>query len=116
MAIEFHYASAIRAAQQAHHDAPEAERPALRVALQEVRAKQSAHLTEGAHPCPVCKEPPHGMINVRPSPLKGETLEVYTVGCLGCRDIRAEDLSRLGAISKWNEKVEATLAVFADAE
>ena len=67
---------------------------------------QAATITDGAKPCPKCGALPHGMVH--PMPVKGETRNVYEIGCLPCADVRSIDLLPELAVERWNdEKFEA---------
>lgn len=60
------------------------------VKSQAVKTKQaelSAAITEGAQPCPLCKQVPHGI----EQPAAGGKSVEYEIGCLGCKPIKHTD-------------------------
>lgn len=58
-------------------------------------------LSEGAKPCPKCGAQPHGMRKPL-GKVKGISVTMYVVGCLGCKDTRSYGQSVKEAVEKWN--------------
>lgn len=58
-------------------------------------------IAQGANPCPHCGVVPHGM---RATP-KSPDYFFFQVGCLNCRDCRAEGRTPAKAVEKWNAGV-----------
>ena len=81
---------------QAHHEGV----PGLDEEIKALRAELVAAITEGAEPCPDCGNLPHGMI--QNAVLNKQVIALYEVGCLTCRDHRAQGLTREVAVTHWN--------------
>jgi len=72
----------LEAARSAYHKAPTREaRELINVAMKEL----SSTIADGAEPCPLCGQKPHGM--EQPT-AKGVEFEI---GCLGCKPIKHTD-------------------------
>jgi hypothetical protein len=61
---------------------------------------KSARLSEGAKKCKDCGNAPHGM--EQQGALGGRVITYYEVGCLVCRDHRAQGQTREEAVKNWN--------------
>lgn len=68
-------------------------------AVKDARAELVAAITKGANPCPDCGSPPHGILHPKS----------VEVGCLNCRDHRAQGPTRASAVAAWNEGPEGWL-------
>lgn len=78
-------ADAVAAYHKIVHSSPAADVKKASDVVKGLRAELSAIITEGAKPCPMCKEQPFGM--EQPN---GRSTE-FEIGCLGCKPIEHED-------------------------
>jgi hypothetical protein len=67
------------------------------------RKAEQSKLIAGAQPCADCGNLPHGIVQPRGVPGFG-VIDTYEIGCLTDRDHRAVDLTREGAVKKWNAR------------
>lgn len=67
--------------------------------MNDIRAQMVQTITEGAVPCPTCKNEPHGMMKRQST---DEHPALFEIGCLKCRNTRARGWSREEAVAKWN--------------
>jgi len=73
--------------------------------LKSLRAEISDLISEGAEPCPACKNKPHGMLK---TPATDKAPAKYEVGCLNCPGgRRAQGWSRSEAVAAWNKLPKA---------
>lgn len=85
--------SARRAYLEIVHTGTAAEVKAASDAVKSSQAELASSLAEGAGPCPGCGAAPHGLF--QPTGVE--------IGCLACRDHRAQGPSRASAVAAWNE-------------
>lgn len=60
----------------------------------------SGIISEGAEPCEHCGQAPHGM--VQEVAVKNIPRPYFEVGCLGCKDHRAQGFTPEQAVADWN--------------
>lgn len=85
--------SARRAYLEIVHTGNAAEVKAASDAVKSAQAELASALADGAAPCPGCGSAPHGLF--QPTGVE--------IGCLACRDHRAQGPSRASAVFAWNE-------------
>lgn len=98
----------IAAAQAEHHEGADTlPAPAIRAIAERIkaaRAELSASITDGANPCPECKNPPHGMVKTPARLERGAMLPpLYEIGCLACPSSAARAYGREAAVKAWND-------------
>jgi hypothetical protein len=79
---------------------PETEARPLLVKVKDLQAELSSVLSVGAEDCEVCGNAPLGMRQY--GSLNGRAVMFYEVGCLVCKDRRAQGFTREEAVKNWN--------------
>lgn len=57
-------------------------------------------ICDGANPCPDCGSKPHGISHK--TAVRKHIMPIYEVGCLQCRDHRAQGFTPALAVESWN--------------
>jgi hypothetical protein len=103
-------------ARSIHDTATHAESQDASRAVEQAQRDLSAHITDGAKPCPVCDRQPIGMEQPVGARARGERegRVEYEIGCISCSglSVRGGLLPR-HAVEAWNEKVDASIEFLA---
>lgn len=82
-------------------DQPQAAIEALNRQIIDLQNEITAQIVEGAKPCGVCGNPPHGLR--QNAAVKNNPIFMFEIGCLHCNDTRVQDVTNAGAVTKWNQ-------------
>jgi hypothetical protein len=83
----------------AHHEGAQGMSDIIKA----LRSELSTALTHGANPCSECGNMPHGI--KQNAAVKNMPISIYEIGCLVCRDRRAQAVTREGAVENWNNEI-----------
>lgn len=70
--------------------------------ITELRKELSGVLSEGANPCPDCGNPPIGLRHVHVVAATNRRVFTFEVGCVSCKDHRAQGSSIAESVAEWN--------------
>jgi hypothetical protein len=103
MRTDKHIAEELQAAQQAYHSAATNGKDGSQYAaeMKTLRAELASYITDGAEACPDCGNLPHGIR--QQAGVNRLVITYYEVGCLTCKDHRAQGQTREEAVENWNE-------------
>ncbi len=82
-------------------DQPQAVIEALNRQIIDLQNEITAKIVEGALPCVNCGNPAHGLR--QNAVIKNSPIYMFEIGCIHCKDTRVQDVSREGAVAKWNQ-------------